>query len=455
MSRVFQIIDQLKDKLEKLKPLKSEYQSKLDKKFRLEFNYNSNHLEGNTLTYGETELLLIFDDTKGNHTLREYEEMKAHDVAYQLIEDWAMDTERPLSEQNIKNLNEIILVRPFYKEAITPDGQNTRRLISIGNYKEHPNSVRLANGEIFDYASPTDTPIEMQELIQWYRDEEDAIHPVTLAAMLHYKFVRIHPFDDGNGRVSRLLMNYVLLKNGFPPIIVQASDKQNYLSALHLADIGDFEPFIEYIGKQVIWSLELSFKAANGESLDEAGDLDKKLFVLKKKLKQDNEVKVKLNEDVFSKISGEIIIPLCHKWIKTQQKFDSFFHSSQFSIESHEYEITGQLEVNQFNIHYDKMLNDLNYYHQTFPNILRFSSQFKKLITSKIDDIFFGGLLEIKFYQNVYEISYSGSKNKISKLYNEELKEDEMNTIIESIGNVLLCEIELANHFEKGGSDNF
>jgi Fic family protein len=74
-------IEQLKTQLEKLQPLSIENQQKLDKKFRLEWNYNSNHIEGNTLTYGETELLLIFDLTKGNHEMREYEEMKGHDVA--------------------------------------------------------------------------------------------------------------------------------------------------------------------------------------------------------------------------------------------------------------------------------------------------------------------------------------------------------------------------------------
>lgn len=84
-------VDELLIILSALKPLKTEDQLRLDKKFRLEFNYNSNHIEGNTLTYGETELLLIFDDTKGRHNMREYEEMKAHDVGLQMIEQWAKD----------------------------------------------------------------------------------------------------------------------------------------------------------------------------------------------------------------------------------------------------------------------------------------------------------------------------------------------------------------------------
>src|ERR1017187_922608 len=96
-------IEELAGELKGLLPMKPEDRNRLDKKFRLEFNYNSNHIEGNTLTYGETELLLIFDDTIGNHNMREYEETKAHDVAYQMIEELAKDTERPLTEQIIKN----------------------------------------------------------------------------------------------------------------------------------------------------------------------------------------------------------------------------------------------------------------------------------------------------------------------------------------------------------------
>lgn len=131
-------IQELTADLQKRLPMDPARQTALDKKIRLEFNFNSNHIEGNTLTYSETELLLIFDDTKGGHTMREYEEMKAHDLALQLIREWAEDKNTPLAEADIKNLNKIILVRPFWKEALTPDGQPTRRLIKVGDYKEYP-----------------------------------------------------------------------------------------------------------------------------------------------------------------------------------------------------------------------------------------------------------------------------------------------------------------------------
>lgn len=312
MQNIISKINELNAALKEFLPLRTEYQTKLDKKFRLEFNYNSNHMEGNTLTYSETELLLIFDETKGNHTLREYQEMKSHDVALALIRDWAADDERPLTETQIKNLNETILVKPFWKDAITSDGQKTKRQIEIGNYKKFPNSVVLSNGEIFEYASVTDTPILMGELIQWYHKEEQKkeSHPVILAAMLHYKLVRIHPFDDGNGRISRLLMNYVLLKNNLPPVVIKSADKRNYLSALKSADAGKLEDFVIYIGQQLIWSLDLSLKAANGQSIEEFDDLDKELYILKRELAGTNLLKTAASANVICDAIEVNIIPL-------------------------------------------------------------------------------------------------------------------------------------------------
>ncbi|MCU0389759.1 MAG: Fic family protein [Thermoflexibacter sp.] len=343
MQDIIEKIKELEAQWKALQPMKAEFQKKFDQKMRLEFNYNSNHIEGNTLTYGETELLLIFDDTKGNHTYREYEEMKEHDVAYQLIREWAKDTEHPLTEQQIKNLNKIILVRPFWKEAITADGQPTRRQIKVGDYKEFPNSVRLQNGEIFEYASPTDTPILMGELVQWYRteSEKEEKHPIELAALLHYKFVRIHPFDDGNGRISRLLMNYVLLKNDLPPVVVKSADKRNYLAALHSADTGDLAAFVEYIAHQLVWSLEMGIKAAKGESIEEPDDLDKEISLLKKELANENVLQETATVENIAQVIEENLIPL-FQWVEEKcEGLKEFFF---------DYDRTINLEVEQDNI---------------------------------------------------------------------------------------------------------
>ena len=323
---IFDYIDQLSATYNSLLPMSPENQRRWDKKVRLEFNYNSNHIEGNTLTYGETELLLLFDETHGSRPMRDYEEMKAHDVAFQKIKEWATDTETPLTEQDIKNLNQIILVQPFWKDAITPDGQPTRRQIMVGSYKTEPNSVRLPNGELFEYTAPQEVPIRMQELMEWYRDEQTALHPITLAAMFHYKFVCIHPFDDGNGRVSRLLMNYILLAHKLPPVVIKSSDKQNYLHALHLADTGQYEAFIRYIAEQVVSSLEMAIKAAKGESIEEPDDLDKEIALFARQLQHQETYKSPQQVlNVFHWAQQKLIAP-CEAVL---QKFDKLFQEKK------------------------------------------------------------------------------------------------------------------------------
>ncbi len=280
-------IDQKLAALNSLRPFKPEQEDQLWQKLRLEWNYNSNHIEGNTLTYGETKLLVIFGKTTGGHEFREYSEMKAHDTAIFKVREMAQDAERPLSEADIRTLNEIILVEPFWKEAVTSEGQQTRKKIIPGEYKTTANNVRLKTGETFYFTSPEETAAQMHDLMNWYRANEDQLHPAVLAAMLHYRFVRIHPFDDGNGRVARLLMNYHLLRKGYPPIIIKSADKENYLTALQRADTGDGEAFVEYVVQQLLWSLDLAIKAGKGESVEEAGDWEKEVELLLRKAKSE------------------------------------------------------------------------------------------------------------------------------------------------------------------------
>ncbi len=439
MQQILHIVDELLAQVRAVQ-IKDDAQRNLDKKLRLEFSYNSNHIEGNTLTYGETELLLIFGKTQGQHELREYEEMEAHDVAFKTIKEWASDKEQPLTEMAIKNLNEIILVKPYWKEAITPDGQLTRREIKVGDYKKYANHVQLQNGEIFYYTSPADTPIQMGELIEWYRNEEEKkeLHPVALAALLHYKFVRIHPFDDGNGRISRLLMNYVLIKNNLPPVIIKSSDKKSYLFALNRADTGNIEAFINYIAEQLVWSLQLYLKAAKGESLDEPGDLDKKLFLLKKKLGEDVDAKVEIKyvEEAIKQLIQHTLIPLAAAWKIQLEKFDPLFNSSIYTLT---YGLHTQADINIVNLALT-LLNNLNLLFSkvnVFEPIV-FSAYFTGLRNSNNKNQLSAGQLICHFFENNYEITYNGNDEKINKLYHQPLTEEEITTITESFRQLVL-----------------
>lgn len=324
-------IEFLKSELDKLIPFSEENQKKLNKKIRLEFNYNSNHLEGNTLTYGQTQLLLFFDKSSGDVPISDIEEMKAHDVALSQIIEMANDDERPLTETFIKELNKTILVKPFWKDAISLNGTPTRKKIEIGQYKTTPNSVQLKNGKIHEYASPEETPALVRDLLNWYQEKNNVLHPVQLAAEFHYKFVCIHPFDDGNGRVSRLLMNYILLKHNYPMLIIKSEDKENYLTALQKADTGNLLSMIEYVEHQAIASLELNIKAGKGEDIDELGDIEKQIEILKReKLTKTQIFKTpKVSYELINHIKSDLWQPLNN----LLNKFNDFF--AETSIEIH------------------------------------------------------------------------------------------------------------------------
>jgi Fic family protein len=263
----------------------------INQQFMVDFNYNSNHMEGNTLTYGQTKLLLLFGDVMGNARMQDYEEMKAHNVGLEWMKSMAKDKEKLLSEVFIRELNRIILVRDFYKTSRDGD---YRYKINVGTYKTRPNSVITPSGEIFNYASPEATPSLMSDLIQWYREEEaqqaaaKQLKIEELAAMFHYRYIRIHPFEDGNGRIARLIVNYILLRHDYPMIVVRTDDRDKYLETLHKCDLltgqipydgatatlEQVEPLTDYIATILEKKLETLIKFVKGEISDFAETKD-------------------------------------------------------------------------------------------------------------------------------------------------------------------------------------
>ena len=287
---------------ERREGMKSANDERLWRKIRLEWNYNSNHIEGNTLTYHETELLLIYGRTAGGHPMRDYEEMKAHDVAIDYTRSLAGE-EQVIGESDIRQLNKIILKEPFWSYAETPDGQPTQKRIVPGQYKTQPNHVRTATGELHRFAEPEETPILMQEWTRDFRrDLERSAYPLPLfLAESHWSFIHIHPFDDGNGRTARLLTNYALLRNNLPPIVIKSEDRDRYIGGLQNADLGRILPLAEFMLENVSWSLELAIRAAKGESIREPDDMDKEmeLFVRSRRGPKPNKTDVEVLDQVF------------------------------------------------------------------------------------------------------------------------------------------------------------
>ncbi len=314
-------IDRLKSEWDAVQPLSPENERRLWQKLRLEWNYHSNHIEGNTLTYGETVLLLLHGQTHGNHTLREYEEMKAHDVGIAHLRSLAADRDRLIGPGDIRDLNRIILKEPYWKPTRTPDGQPSRAQVVPGEYKTLPNSVITATGEFFEYASPMEVPARTQALVDWLADAlvEDEPPILKIAAKLHHDFVLIHPFDDGNGRVARMLVNYLFLRYGYPPIVVPTEEKSAYLTALRLADAGDLGPLAEFFAQHLERSLKLAIRAGRGENIEERSDVEKQveLFIRQQKAQARNEEPI---NEVIQALMDNSLIPLlreAHKKLMT------------------------------------------------------------------------------------------------------------------------------------------
>jgi len=446
-------ISQLYAEWKSLQPLKPEDQKRLDEKFRLEFNYNSNHIEGNTLTYGQTKLLLIFERTEGVHELREYEEMKAHDVALKMIIEEANDKERPLTENFIRTLNEIILVRPFWKDAETLDGQNTRMEVKVGEYKSRPNHVRTATNEIFHYATVEETPAMMKDLVDWFNSEveKDELSPIELATLLHYRYIRIHPFEDGNGRIARLLVNYVLFLYDYPMIIIQTKDKNNYLRTLNRCDVevglepiqgataklDKIQPFVEYVGEQLSHSLEIAIKAAKGENIEEDDDFEKKLNLIERELKRSGEVKISFSKEEVWKVLEFCYFPFTEKLTEKIRPMSKWFNYTPISnLISKTSDHIGGLHLNfiqQGNSQVDDFVRNAKSMH--------FIYKMQNPKDQKLNDFSYNIHISILFKEQGYEIS-SFDKKKYG--YGQYPTQKELDEIISQYKHDVLRKLEAA-----------
>lgn len=223
----------------RLQPLPERDREMLGRRFAIDFNYNSNHIEGNTLTYGQTEVLLLFGKVVGEAEVKDVREMTAASVALRMMSEEAARKDAPLTQHFLRALHKTLLRDDYTLYRNLPGGQTTSFVIHAGQYKTRPNSVITRYGDRFDYASPEETPALMTDLVDWYNTAEQSgqLTPIELSAIFHYRYIRIHPFEDGNGRMARLMSNYILARHGYPMIVIRSRGKNDYLEALHKADL--------------------------------------------------------------------------------------------------------------------------------------------------------------------------------------------------------------------------
>ncbi len=244
MKNIYTDLDQLKDKLNHLR---QNHSDKVAKAFDIEYTYESNKIEGNTLTLQETALVIEKGLTIGGKSLNEHLEAINHQHAIDYIKELA-SKKQTFSERDVLQIHQLIL------QSI--DNQNA------GKYR---NVQVLISGAKHIPPQPFLVPKQMEDLFIWYNENKDQLHPIELSAEMHERLVTIHPFIDGNGRTSRLLMNLILLQNGFPIAILKGDTESrlNYYGALETAQTeNNKQPFIDLITENVKETMERIIKVS-------------------------------------------------------------------------------------------------------------------------------------------------------------------------------------------------
>lgn len=314
-------IDRLKAELDALRPLPSDVVGRVEQKLRIESNYHSNAIEGNCLTLDETRSLILHGLTARGKPMRDHLDIVGHNEAEKAIE-YAVESNEELNEVFIRNLHRMLLKEPYEIDAVTPDGRPTKRLITIGNYKTRPNNVRTSTGEIYYFTAPDQVKPAMSDLMDWYRKaESQGQHPIVIAATFHYRFVRIHPFDDGNGRMARLLMNMILIRHGYTVAIVPIQERNRYIESLEQADKSeDLAEFIAYVAGCCEYTLNLHLRVARGEDIEDVDDIDKEIALFKRSIQAGT------GELIQARVYADsVLYPLFHHCKEMLAKFENLF----------------------------------------------------------------------------------------------------------------------------------
>ncbi len=248
-------VDQWQEKIAVFRPIHADRLQAVQDMLRIDWTYNSNAIEGNTLTYGETAFFLREGLTSEGKPLKDYLEAKNHAEAIDGLHE-IIRGERSFTEGLIKELHGVLMKDIEFTFARGMQGALIKKPFHAGQYKLQPNHVLTLSGKIHYYTDPLHVKDEMEKLLAWCSEARD-LHPVEKAAIFHYRFVTIHPFDDGNGRMARLLMNLILMQAGYPPCIVRHVRRKTYLESLEKADVAhDTSVFVQFIVEELIVTLQ-------------------------------------------------------------------------------------------------------------------------------------------------------------------------------------------------------
>lgn len=258
MNDIFEKLTKKKQELDKYRPLPPELLQNLEEWLDVELTYTSNAIEGNTLSRMETALVIEKGITVEGKSLREHLEAINHKKALEYIRELAKKGHQFLEEKDILYIHNLIL-----------KGINDQW---AGRYRQVLVNISGSTVVLPDYIK---VPSLMKDFMRWLKSIQGE-HPVKIAADAHYKLVSIHPWIDGNGRTSRLLMDLILIQHGYPPALIRKEEKRRYLSSIEEAQLGgSLQKFYDLIIEAENRTLDIYLSAATGKSVP-AGLKEKK-----------------------------------------------------------------------------------------------------------------------------------------------------------------------------------
>ena len=231
-----EVLEDLKNAyLKWFKKLPRETKEKYESDFLVRFTYNSNAIEGNTLTLRETNMILQENIIPTDATTYEYNEVLNSREAMNFIKEY----KGKLNEKFILRIHRILTKKTAVK--------------IVGRYRNHDVIIQGSN-----YVPPSYKEVKklMRKFFVWYNNNRKRLHPLELSCLVHTKFVRVHPFSDGNGRTSRVLTNFTLSKKGYPMFFIENKNRREYYEALEQSDRGNERAFIKFIFKNIINQLK-------------------------------------------------------------------------------------------------------------------------------------------------------------------------------------------------------
>jgi Fic family protein len=230
-------IDKKMEIINKIRPFEGAYLQQINQFFKIETTYSSNAIEGNTYTLEETKVILEDGITIGGHPLREFYEVEGHGRAYDYM--FSLITKREITEHDILYCHQLF-------------SRNIPNFVSPGEYRK---IEVLISGSKKVLPKAESVPMKMQDFLKWTNEERNNIHPVMFAAEAHRKLVNIHPFTDGNGRISRLVMNTFLFQDKLFPVSIPVLRRMDYYNILERNDSNDFGIYIAELELQTLKDL--------------------------------------------------------------------------------------------------------------------------------------------------------------------------------------------------------